>query len=164
MVTAVFFWYTVDMFANVEIKVRALPGAKLPEYQTAGAAGADVCALLDEPVTLQPGERRMIPTGLFFEIPEGYEIQMRPRSGLAYKYGVTCVNSPGTIDCDYRGESKVILINLGQEPFVINNGDRIGQIVVAPVTRGTFVTVDRLSETERGAGGFGSTGGFSASK
>ncbi len=151
------------MFANTEIKIRTLPGAILPVYQTAGAAGADVCALLDEPVTLQPGERRMISTGLFFEIPEGYEIQMRPRSGLAYKYGVTCVNSPGTIDCDYRGEAKVILINLGQEPFVIHTGDRIAQIVVAPVTRGTFVQVDSLSETERGQGGFGSTGGFSAS-
>ncbi len=133
-------------------------GAIVPEYQTSGSAGADVCALLDSPVCLKPGMRQMIPTGLRFEIPQGYEIQMRPRSGLAAKYGISCVNSPGTIDSDYRGEVKVILINLGHEDFVINSGDRIGQVVLAPVFQANFTIVDELSDTDRGAGGFGSTG------
>ncbi len=117
-----------------------------------------MCAFVSEPVTIAPGERTLVPTGLCFSIPEGYEIQVRPRSGLAAKNGVTCLNTPGTIDSDYRGEVKVILINLGSVPFVVNNGDRIAQLVVAPVTQGVFTAVEKLDETERGAGGFGSTG------
>ena len=143
---------------TVDVKIMAQNGARIPEYKTQGAAGADVCAFVDSPVTLEPGKRALIPTGLFFEIPLGYEIQVRPRSGLALKNGVTVLNTPGTIDSDYRGELKVILINLGEESFIINSGDRIAQIVVAPVTQGVFVPSDSLSETERGAGGFGSTG------
>lgn len=142
----------------VDIKYKAKSGAVIPEYKTAGAAGADVCALLENPVTIPCGQRAIVPTGLFFEIPEGYEIQVRPRSGLAAKNGVTVLNTPGTIDSDYRGELMVILINLGDKDFVINSGDRIAQIVVAPVTQGIFKLADSLSETERGAGGFGSTG------
>lgn len=143
---------------TVDIKCTAEKGAALPSYQTAGSAGADVCAYLDAPVTLACGARAMIPTGLRFEIPLGYEIQVRPRSGLAAKNGITCLNTPGTIDSDYRGEVKVILINLGDAPFVVQNGDRIAQLVVAPVTQGRFMISESLSETERGAGGFGSTG------
>ena len=143
---------------SVEVKVLKQDGAVLPEYKTIGAAGADVCALLDSPAEILPGKRKIIPTGLFFEIPVGYEIQVRPRSGLAAKNGVTVLNTPGTIDSDYRGEVKVILINLGTEPFTINNGDRIAQLIVAPVTGGAFTPVASLDETERGSGGFGSTG------
>ena len=143
---------------TVDVKVVATEGAVIPEYKTKGAAGADVCALLKEPVFLEPGERALIPTGLYFEIPEEYEIQVRPRSGLAFKNGVTVLNTPGTIDSDYRGELKVILINLGKELFTVKNGERIAQIIVAPVTQGKFVITESLSETERGAGGFGSTG------
>ena len=149
--------YTVSM-NKVEIKCLASDGAVLPQYKTSGAAGADVCALLSEPVVIKKGERAMIPTGLFFELPQGYEIQVRPRSGLAAKNGVTVLNTPGTIDSDYRGEVKVILINLGSEDFTVNNGDRIAQIVVAPVTIASFLQVSQLDETERGSGGFGSTG------
>lgn len=143
---------------NVEIKCTASEGAVLPCYKTKGAAGADVCALLESDVVLKPGERSLLPTGLFFEIPEGYEIQVRPRSGLAFKNGVTVLNTPGTIDSDYRGELKVLLVNLGDQDFTVKNGDRIAQIIVAPVTVGNFVQVSSLSETERGEGGFGSTG------
>ncbi len=143
---------------KVNIKCVASKGAVIPEYKTSGAAGADICALLSEPVTIKKGSRAMIPTGLFFAIPEGYEVQVRPRSGLAAKNGVTVLNTPGTIDSDYRGEVKVILINLGDEDFVVKNGERIAQIVVAPVTIGSFEQVTALDETERGAGGFGSTG------
>ena len=143
---------------EVDIKIIANKGAVVPCYKTAGAAGADVCALLDDKVVLKPGERTILPTGLFFEIPQGYEIQVRPRSGLAAKNGVTVLNTPGTIDSDYRGELKVILINLGDSDFEISSGDRIAQIVVAPVTLGNFIQVDSISETERGTGGFGSTG------
>lgn len=133
-------------------------GAILPSYQTAGAAGADLCAYLPEPVVLAPGQRAMVPTGLSFAIPSGYEIQVRPRSGLAAKNGITVLNSPGTIDSDYRGEVKVILINLGTENFTISHGDRIAQMVVAPVVQAQFQVVESLSATERGQGGFGSTG------
>lgn len=133
-------------------------GAVLPSYQTAGAAGADLCACLPEPVVLAPSQRALIPTGLSFAIPSGYEIQVRPRSGLAAKHGVTVLNSPGTIDSDYRGEVKVILINLGTEDFTIAPGDRIAQMVVAPVEQTQFQVVEALSATERGQGGFGSTG------
>lgn len=142
----------------INIKCVASTGAVIPEYKTSGAAGADICALLDAPLTIPAGRSAMVPTGLFFEIPEGYEVQVRPRSGLAAKNGVTVLNTPGTIDSDYRGEIKVILINLGTADFTINSGDRIAQIVVAPVTQAAFSITDSLSETERGAGGFGSTG------
>lgn len=143
---------------KINIKVITNPGAVVPEYKTAGAAGADICALVEAPVTIPAGKYAMIPTGLFFEIPEGYEVQVRPRSGLAAKNGVTVLNTPGTIDSDYRGEIKVILINLGEKDFVINSGDRIAQMVIAPVTQASFEITDSLSDTERGAGGFGSTG------
>lgn len=133
-------------------------GAILPSYQTSGAAGADICAFLEKEIIIQPGSREIIPTGLCFEIPEGYEIQVRPRSGLAVKYGITCLNTPGTIDSDYRGQVKVILINLGEKPFVVHNGDRIAQLVVAPVLQAEFSVVSNLSSTSRGIGGFGSTG------
>ena len=143
---------------KIEVKLVAQQGAVVPSYKTEGAAGADVCALLKEPVTIQPGSFAMIPTGLFFEIPQGYEIQVRPRSGLAAKNGITVLNTPGTIDSDYRGELKIILINLGNSDFVVNNGERIAQIIVSPVTVAAFKLTDSLSDTERGEKGFGSTG------
>ncbi|NDV86324.1 dUTP diphosphatase [Aurantimonas aggregata] len=132
--------------------------AMLPAFATAGAAGADIRAALVEPLTLVPGGRAMVPTGLAFEIPRGFEVQVRPRSGLAANHGVTVLNAPGTIDSDYRGEVKVILVNLGDAPFKIENGDRIAQLVVAPVTTASFEVRETLGETGRGAGGFGSTG------
>ncbi|HBG65990.1 MAG TPA: dUTP diphosphatase [Treponema sp.] len=143
---------------DVVIRCIAGTGAELPVYKTAGAAGADVCARVASPVLLAPGEYALIPTGLSLEIPDGYEVQVRPRSGLAFKHGVTVLNSPGTIDSDYRGELKVLLVNLGKAPFTVNDGERIAQIVVAPVTRAVFVPAETLSRTERGDGGFGSTG------
>lgn len=143
---------------KVTVKCVVSQGAQVPEYKTAGAAGCDVCAFIPESVTLGTGKRAIIPTGLFFEIPEGYEIQVRPRSGLAAKNGVTVLNTPGTIDSDYRGELKVILINLGEQDFVINNGDRIAQLIISPVTQAVFDVSVSLSETERGTKGFGSTG------
>ncbi|KCZ97507.1 deoxyuridine 5'-triphosphate nucleotidohydrolase [Hyphomonas polymorpha PS728] len=148
---------------DVTVEVLPLPhfaGLDLPAYETAGSAGMDVRAAVPdrEPVVLAPGQRAMVPTGLSVAIPEGYEIQVRPRSGLAAKHGLTCLNTPGTIDSDYRGEIKVILINLGAEPFTIQRGERIAQLVLAPVTRLAWSQVDQLSETARGAGGFGSTG------
>ncbi|CAM3689984.1 dUTP diphosphatase [Litorimonas haliclonae] len=135
-------------------------GLKLPAYETVLAAGADLRAAVrdDAPMTLSPGERALVPTGLSMALPAGYEAQIRPRSGLAYKHGITCLNTPGTIDADYRGEVKVLLINLGQEAFTIHRGERIAQMVIAPITQPEFVEVDVLSETARGAGGFGSTG------
>ena len=142
----------------MNVKCVASQGAVIPQYKTEGAAGADICALLEESVIIKKGSFAMIPTGLFFEIPQGYEIQVRPRSGLAAKNGVTVLNTPGTIDSDYRGEVKVILINLGSEDFEVKNGDRIAQIVIAPVTRAFFEQVQVLGETARGSGGFGSTG------
>jgi len=143
---------------TVDIKFVAKEGVCIPVYKTAGAAGADICAYIDKDVVIKKGTRAIVPTGLFCAIPEGYEIQVRPRSGLAAKNGVTVLNTPGTIDSDYRGEICVILINLGDEDFTIHNGDRIAQLIVAPVTQGQFVRVAKLDETERGAGGFGSTG------
>ncbi|MBO4532279.1 MAG: dUTP diphosphatase [Treponema sp.] len=143
---------------KIEIKCVASKGAVMPVYKTTGAAGADVCALVDQSVTIPAGKFAMIPTGLFFEIPEGYEIQVRPRSGLAAKNGVTVLNTPGTIDSDYRGELKVILINLGDQDFIVNTGDRIAQIIVSPVTVADFTLTDSLSDTQRGEKGFGSTG------
>ena len=143
---------------RVSVKCVVSDGAVPPQYKTAGAAGADICAFLSEPVIIKKGCRAMIPTGLFFSIPQGYEVQVRPRSGLAAKNGITVLNSPGTIDSDYRGEIKVILVNLGDDDFVVRNGERIAQIVIAPVTVGFFERVESLDATERGAGGFGSTG------
>ena len=130
----------------------------VPEYKTEGAAGMDLCAAIDEEITLQPLERKLIPTGIFMEIPSGYEVQIRPRSGLAIKNGITVLNSPGTIDSDYRGEICIILVNLGDEDFVIHNGDRIAQAVIAPVVQCNFIKTDKINETERASGGFGSTG------
>lgn len=145
----------------VSVSLRRLPGhddLPLPAYETPQAAGMDLRAALTEPVLLQPGQRQAIPTGLAIALPPGYEAQVRPRSGLARKAGISMVNSPGTIDADYRGEIMVLLINLGQEPFTVNRGDRIAQLVVAPVTRVTWEEVESLDETERGSGGFGHTG------
>ena len=133
-------------------------GAALPEYRTAGAAGADLRACLTESIVLRPMERKLIPTGLSVEIPEGYELQVRPRSGLALQYGVTVLNTPGTVDSDYRGELSVLLINLGEMPFTVAPGDRIAQAVIAAVVRGSFIQTDALSITNRGSGGYGSTG------
>lgn len=148
---------------SLTIKIRRLPhnaDLPLPAYETAQSAGMDLRAAVaeDAPVTLQPGARALIPTGLAIALPPAFEAQVRPRSGLALKHGVTCLNSPGTVDADYRGELAVILINLGQEPFVIRRGERIAQMVIAPVTQASFVEVEALDETARGAGGFGSTG------
>ncbi len=144
---------------RIEVRVKRLnhgAGLPLPEYTTSGAAGMDICAA--ESLNLRVGKRHPVATGFAFAIPDGYEIQVRPRSGLALKQGITCLNTPGTIDSDYRGEVKVILANLGEDDFMIAKGDRIAQIVVAPVTRGVMVEVDTLDDTARGAGGFGSTG------
>lgn len=135
-------------------------GLKLPAYETAGSAGMDLRAALEneEEVVLKPGQRALIPTGLIFELPEGYEAQIRPRSGLAFKYGITCLNTPGTIDSDYRGEIKVLLINLGQEPFHITHGMRIAQTVISPAPQIAIVETTNVSDTIRGTKGFGSTG------
>lgn len=135
-------------------------GLPLPAYETSGAAGMDLRAAVEDeaPVVLRPGSRAMVPTGLCIAVPAGFEVQVRPRSGLAAKAGITCLNSPGTVDSDYRGELKVILINLGAEDFVIRRGERIAQMVVAPVVQAAWQLVDSLDETARGAGGFGSTG------
>lgn len=141
------------------IAIRRLPhgaGLPLPAYATAGAAGMDVVAAED--VTLAPGARHAVATGFAMAIPDGYEVQVRPRSGLALKHGITCLNSPGTIDSDYRGEVKVILANLGSEPFAVVRGERIAQLVPAPVLRATLAEVASLDDTPCGAGGFGSTG------
>ncbi len=135
-------------------------GLPLPAYQTQRAAGLDLVAALQEgdPLTIQPGERALVPTGLVMQIPDGHEAQVRPRSGLALRHGVTVLNSPGTIDADYRGEIMVILINHGAEPVDIVRGERIAQLVFAPVTQASFITVKSVSDTARGSGGFGSTG------
>lgn len=142
----------------IQVKVRLQEGASLPEYQSKGSAGADLCALLPGTITLSPGKTMLIPTGIFIEIPEGYEAQIRPRSGLALKHGITFLNSPGTIDSDYRGEIKVIMTNLGENDFIIENGMRIGQIIFARVFRGEFMEVSELKRTERDEGGFGHSG------
>ncbi|MHA7870890.1 MAG: dUTP diphosphatase [Hyphococcus sp.] len=150
-----------DLINTPVVQIKRLPHGRdldLPRYETALAAGCDVRAAVAEPHTLKPGERFMAPTGIAIALPPGWEAQMRPRSGLAAKHGISCVNAPGTIDADYRGELKVILINHGTDDFVINRGDRIGQMVIAPVWQARFEEVDDLDETERGAGGFGSTG------
>lgn len=145
---------------DIAVQVKRLPhgeGLELPKYATPGAAGMDV--LSAEDVVLEPGARHAVATGLAVAIPDGYELQVRPRSGLALKHGVSVPNTPGTIDSDYRGELKVILINFGSEPFAIHRGDRVAQLVLAPVTRASWVQVPELDDTQRGEGGFGSTGG-----
>ena len=139
------------------IKVKTLSG-RLPRYETDGSAGMDIQAYLKEPVELNPGMRALIPTGLFMEIPSGYEVQIRARSGLAVKYGIGLTNGIGTIDSDYRGEIKISLINLGQESFTVNDGDRIAQMVAAKYVKVSLKKTEKLSETERGRGGFGHTG------
>lgn len=148
--------------ASVEVRVQRIraadPRLPLPAYQSADAAGLDLLADLSEPIHLAPGERQAIPTGLAVEIPPGYEGQVRPRSGLALRHGLTLLNTPGTIDADYRGEIRVLMINLGQEAVEIRRGDRIAQLVVAPVCRATLREVERLGDTRRGPGGFGHTG------
>ncbi|MEQ8396241.1 dUTP diphosphatase [Thalassobaculum sp.] len=146
---------------TVSVRITRLPhGADLPlpAYETPGAAGMDLRAAVDGPVTLAPGERTAVPTGIAIALPTGYEAQVRARSGLARRHGIAMVNAPGTVDSDYRGELQVLLINLGQEPFTLARGDRIAQMVVAPVARASLAEVDTLDETTRGAGGFGSTG------
>ena len=142
----------------VEVKIRNESPFPLPAYQTALSAGMDLCAHLEEACIIAPGERKLIPTGLFIELPEGYEAQIRPRSGLALKHGITVLNSPGTIDADYRGEIKVLLINHGLDSFPIQAGDRIAQMVVAAHAQVTWTQSQSLSETERGEGGYGSSG------
>jgi len=142
----------------ITIRCKVADGSVVPEYRTSGSAGADICAFLESTVIIAPGERKLITTGVYVEIPEGYEIQVRPRSGLALKHGVTVLNSPGTIDSDYRGEIGVVLINHGSDPFTVANGDRIAQLVVSAVTVCSFARVESLGLTERGTGGYGSTG------
>ena len=142
----------------VKIKVVNAGSQPLPAYATSQSAGMDLRANIESPITLHPMERTLVPTGIRIELPEGYEAQVRPRSGLALKHGITCLNTPGTIDSDYRGEVKVILINLGEEDFHIRRGDRIAQLVIAPFARADWSEVTSLDETQRGAGGFGSTG------
>jgi len=147
--------------APVTVAVKRLPegeGLPLPRYMSEDAAGADLCAAVFEDLTLSPGARALVPTGFAIALPPGYEAQVRPRSGLAIRNGVTCLNSPGTIDADYRGPVCVVLANLGQEPFVVRRGERIAQLVVAPVSRAQFDLIEELPQTERAAAGFGSTG------
>ncbi len=148
---------------NVELRIKQLPhgaGLPLPAYQSALAAGFDLTAAVaeDAPITIAPGARALVPTGLAFALPEGFEAQVRPRSGLAMKHGLTVLNSPGTIDADYRGEVQILLVNLGADSVVITRGMRIAQCVIATVTRATFVAATSLDQTARGTGGFGSTG------
>jgi dUTP pyrophosphatase len=146
---------------HVRVALKRLPqgdGLPIPSYMSAHAAGADLCAAICEQLTLLPGARALVPTGFSIAIPPGYEAQVRPRSGLAIRWGVTCLNSPGTIDADYRGEVAVVLANFGTEPYVIKRGDRIAQMVVAPVAHAAFESVEELPPTARGDGGFGSTG------
>jgi dUTP pyrophosphatase len=150
---------TTDVVEKMNVKVKILrdsPEIPLPTYETAQSSGMDVRAW--ENLVLSPGEIKSVGTGLHIELPEGYEAQIRPRSGLALKKGISLPNTPGTIDADYRGEIRIILINLGSEPFEIHRGDRIAQMVIAPVTRAEWVSVESLAQTERGSGGFGSTG------
>lgn len=142
------------------MKIKIINRSKhpLPEYATAASAGMDLRANLDQPVLLKPMERQLIPTGLFMELPVGFEAQIRPRSGLAFKHGITVLNSPGTIDADYRGEIKVILVNLSSDSFTINDGERVAQMVIAKHEQAEWLTVEELVETQRGEGGFGHTG------
>lgn len=142
----------------VQVKIVNKTNHPLPAYQTEHAAGMDIHAALKEEIILQPLERALVPTGFFIELPIGYEAQIRPRSGLAYKHGITVLNSPGTIDADYRGEVKVLLVNLSNEPFIIRDGERIAQMVIASHAQVRWQEAEALSETKRGAGGYGSTG------
>jgi dUTP pyrophosphatase len=146
---------------SVRVAVRRLPqgeGLPIPDYMSEHAAGADLCAAVSEQLTLLPGTRALVPSGFSIALPPGYEAQIRPRSGLAIRYGVTCLNAPGTIDADYRGEVQVVMANFGSEPFVIRRGDRIAQMIVAPVAHASLELVEELPPTVRGEGGFGSTG------
>ncbi|MGB3454856.1 MAG: dUTP diphosphatase [Litorimonas sp.] len=146
---------------TININVVRLPhmgDIALPRFETAQAAGADLRAAIDAPLTLAPGERKLVPTGFCMALPPGYEVQVRPRSGLALRHGITVLNTPGTIDADYRGEVGVLLINHGQDDFTLQRGDRFAQMVVAPVTQGAFEVVTELDDTDRGTGGYGSTG------
>jgi dUTP pyrophosphatase len=146
---------------SVSVKVKRLEHGRdleLPAYASAGAAGADLRAAVTRPLVIGPGDRVAVPTGLVLEVPKGYEAQVRPRSGLSFKKGVTVVNAPGTIDSDYRGELKILLVNVSPEPVTIERGDRVAQMVIAPVTRVEFTEAGDLSATDRGEGGFGSTG------
>jgi dUTP pyrophosphatase len=150
------------MNTELHIAIKRLPHAHdlpVPQRMTPGSSGCDIVAAIDEPVVVQPGQRVLVPTGFCFEIPAGYEVQVRPRSGLAWKHGITLLNTPGTIDADYRGEVKIILANLGQEPFILKRGERIAQVVpMAIASNISFREQDSLSETRRGDGGFGHTG------
>jgi dUTP pyrophosphatase len=145
----------VELLIQMRDDCRDVP---LPRYMSEHASGMDLCAAVDEPVTLDPGERALVPAGFHMALPPGYEAQVRPRSGLAAKHGITIVNAPGTIDADYRGEVKVILANIGTEPFAVNRGDRIAQMVIQPVLQAELTQVDELPESQRGHGGFGHTG------
>lgn len=142
----------------IPVKIYALPGAQIPAYHSQGASGADMCALLDDAIILRAGDTALIPTGIFIEMPEGFEAQIRPRSGLAIKHGITLLNTPGTIDSDYRGEIKIIMTNLGKEDFTITNGMRIAQMVFNKIYRGNFIETAELSITDRNDGGFGHSG------
>jgi dUTP pyrophosphatase len=144
--------------SSIQIKIVNRSANALPDYATAGSSGMDIRASLSGPMTIASLERALIPTGLFIELPRGYEAQIRPRSGLAIHHGVTCLNTPGTIDADYRGEIKIILINLSREPHVIRPGDRIAQMVIQKIETAVLVATEELDETERSAGGFGHTG------
>lgn len=149
---------------SIPVRIRRLPHAgelPLPAYATTGAAGMDLMAAVTDAVCIEPGQRALIPTGLTIALPSGYELQIRPRSGLALRHGITLPNSPGTIDEDYRGEIQVIVLNTGAEPFVVERGTRIAQAILAPVSRATWMEVESLDSTARDTGGFGSTGGFS---
>ena len=149
----------MDGYSGIPLRVRKKdPLVALPRYESPGAAGMDLRAFIGSDIAIPPMGRAKIPTGLFVEVPQGYEAQVRPRSGLAVKWGITVLNAPGTIDSDYRGEVEVILVNLGEDPFTVKNGERIAQMVISPVARAALSEAELLSETERGAGGFGSTG------
>ena len=150
--------HTFAAVEKIQVKIINRSPNPLPAYETEGSAGMDVRANLEQPVVLQPLERSLVPTGLFIELPLGYEAQVRPRSGLAIKHGITCLNSPGTIDSDYRGEIKVILVNLSNEVQTLHHGDRIAQVIVSRVEQAQWLAVTELAETKRGAGGFGHTG------
>ncbi len=150
--------YLLRIMERIEVKIINRSGHELPAYETPSSAGMDVRACLKEPVTLQPMQRALIPTGLYIQLPHGYECQMRPRSGLALKKGISLVNTPGTVDSDYRGEIGAIVINLSDEPFVINDGERICQMVIKEYTRVEWEPVERLDQTTRGDGAFGHTG------
>ncbi|MDY6970628.1 MAG: dUTP diphosphatase [Spirochaetota bacterium] len=142
----------------ITVKIKVSQAGKIPEYQSKGSSGADVFTCLDAPVIIEPGDIKLIPTGIYLEIPHGYEAQIRPRSGLAFKHGITLLNTPGTIDSDYRGEIGIIVANFGKEPFIVQNGMRIAQMVFCSVEQCNFIEVENINITERNQGGFGHTG------